>query len=42
MLVSDTLARSLTASEIPIGIVTDPIGVVAFLIVLPRVRRGWA
>jgi iron complex transport system permease protein len=32
MLVSDTLARSLTASEIPIGIVTDLIGVVAFLI----------
>jgi iron complex transport system permease protein len=42
MLVSDTLARSLTASEIPIGIVTDLIGVVAFLIVLPRVHRGWA
>lgn len=42
MLVSDTLARTLTASEIPIGIVTDLIGVVAFLTVLPRVRRGWA
>lgn len=42
MLVSDTLARSLIASEIPIGIVTDLIGVIAFLIVLPRVRKGWA
>jgi iron complex transport system permease protein len=42
MLVSDTLARSLIASEIPIGIVTDLIGVIAFVIVLPRLRRGWA
>lgn len=42
MLVSDTVARSVTASEIPIGIVTDLVGVAAFLLVLPRVRRGWA
>jgi iron complex transport system permease protein len=41
MLLSDTLARSLTASEIPIGIVTDLIGVIAFLLVLPRMRRAW-
>lgn len=42
VLASDTLARSVSASEIPIGIVTDLVGVVAFLLVLPRVRRGWA
>lgn len=42
LLVADTLARTVSASEIPIGIITDLIGVFAFLIVLPRVRRGWA
>lgn len=42
LVVADTLARTLTPSEIPIGIVTDLVGVMAFLCVLPRVRRGWA
>lgn len=41
MLVADTIARSISASEIPIGVITDLIGVIAFLLVLPRVRRGW-
>lgn len=41
LLVADTVARSLTVSEIPLGIVTDLIGVALFLLVLPRVRRGW-
>ena len=41
LLVADTLARTVSASEIPIGILTDLIGVVAFLLVLPRIRRGW-
>ena len=41
MVAADTLARSVSASEIPIGILTDLIGVLAFLAVLPRVRRGW-
>jgi iron complex transport system permease protein len=42
LLCADTAARSLTVSEIPIGIVTDLVGVAAFLAVLPRMRRGWA
>ena len=42
LVVADTLARSLIASEIPIGIVTDLVGVLAFLVMLPRVRRGWS
>jgi iron complex transport system permease protein len=42
LLVADTLARSLIASEIPIGIVTDLVGVAAFLVMLPRLRRGWS
>jgi iron complex transport system permease protein len=41
LLVADTVARSLTPSEIPIGIVTDLLGVVLFLLVLPRARRAW-
>ncbi len=41
MIVADTLARSLTASEIPLGVITDLVGVALFLLVLPRIRRGW-
>ena len=41
MIVSDGLARTLTASEIPLGVVSDLLGVVIFLAVLPRIRRGW-
>jgi iron complex transport system permease protein len=41
MIVSDGLARTLTASEIPLGVVSDLLGVVIFLMVLPRIRRGW-
>lgn len=38
----DVLARSLTAAEIPIGILTELVGIPVFLLVLHRVRRGWA
>ncbi len=41
MILADTLARSLTPAEIPLGVITDLVGVVLFLIVLPRIRRGW-
>ena len=41
MIVTDGLARTLTASEIPLGVVSDLLGVVIFLAVLPRIRRGW-
>ncbi len=41
LLVSDDIARTATLSEIPIGIVTDFLGVVLFLFVLPRVGRSW-
>ena len=41
MILADTLARSLSASEIPLGVITDLVGVVLFLLVLPRIRRGW-
>jgi len=41
LLLCDTLARSATAAEIPIGILTELIGVPVFLLVLNRVRKGW-
>ena len=41
MLLADTLARCLTASEIPLGVICDLVGVVLFLLVLPRIRKGW-
>ncbi|MBB3104328.1 FecCD family ABC transporter permease [Azomonas macrocytogenes] len=41
LLMADLLARSLADSEIPIGIVTELLGIPVFLLVLRRVRRGW-
>ncbi len=42
LLFADTLARNTFAAEIPIGIVTELIGIPVFLIVLSRVRKGWS
>ncbi|MGE8614030.1 MAG: FecCD family ABC transporter permease [Achromobacter veterisilvae] len=41
LLVADGLARNLFASELPIGIVTELLGIPVFLLVLHRVRRSW-
>ena len=41
LLFSDGLARNLFTTELPIGIVTELLGIPVFLIVLRRVRRGW-
>lgn len=41
LLMADLLARCLTTAEIPIGIVTELLGIPVFLIVLRRVRKGW-
>ena len=41
MIATDALARSLTPSEIPLGAISDMLGVVIFLAVLPRIRKGW-
>lgn len=38
---ADILARSLSGIEIPIGIVTEILGIPIFVLVLARVRRGW-
>lgn len=41
LLLADGAARSLTAGEIPLGIITELFGAIAFVLVLQRVRRGW-
>lgn len=42
LVAADTLARNAFAAEIPIGIVTQLLGVPLFLLILMRVRHGWA
>lgn len=41
LLAADALARTWTSSEIPVGIVTELIGIPAFLLVLGRVHKAW-
>lgn len=41
LIAADCLARGFTRSEIPIGILTELLGVPAFILVLHRARRGW-
>lgn len=42
LLFADSLARNLFTAEIPIGIITELLGIPIFIIVLARVRRGWS
>lgn len=42
LVVADVVARSAAGIEIPIGIVTELLGIPVFILVLSRVRRGWA
>ena len=42
MLLVDTLARSLTATEVPLGILTAIIGAPVFIWLLARGRRAWS
>ncbi|GAN99612.1 ABC transporter ferrichrome Fe3+-siderophore transporter [Komagataeibacter xylinus NBRC 13693] len=41
LLACDDLARTLSAEEIPVGLIADLLGVVVFVAVLPLLRRGW-
>jgi iron complex transport system permease protein len=41
LVAADTFSRELFAAEVPIGIVTELLGIPFFLIVLARVRRSW-
>lgn len=42
LLFADSLARNLFTAEIPIGIITELLGIPVFIIVLVRVRKGWS
>ncbi|MBT3071261.1 iron ABC transporter permease [Rhodomicrobium sp. Az07] len=42
LLFADAIARMLTTAEIPIGIITELLGIPAFMLVLHRARRAWA
>jgi len=41
LLAADALARSISAVEIPIGIITELLGIPAFLLVLSRAQKSW-
>lgn len=41
LLLADGLSRNLFATELPIGVVTEWIGIPAFVMVLGRARKGW-
>lgn len=41
LILADGLARVATSSELPIGIVTELLGIPAFVLVLRHARRGW-
>lgn len=41
LLCADGLARTLTTTEIPLGILTELLGIPAFVLVLRRARHGW-
>jgi len=42
LLLADDLSRAVSTTEIPIGIVTELLGIPVFLLVLHRARKGWA
>ncbi len=42
LLAADALSRTLTSAEIPVGIVTELLGIPVFLLVLKRARQGWS
>lgn len=41
LLLADSLARSLFIAEIPLGLVTELLGLPVFLLVLAKARKGW-
>jgi iron complex transport system permease protein len=41
LVIADVLARSLDGAEIPIGIVTELLGIPVFMLVLRRARKEW-
>jgi iron complex transport system permease protein len=42
LIAADCVARNVTRAEIPIGVVTELLGIPVFVLVLGRARRAWA
>ncbi|MFM2481406.1 FecCD family ABC transporter permease [Celerinatantimonas sp. YJH-8] len=42
LVIADCLSRSLASVEIPVGVVTECLGLPIFLLVLYRVKKGWS
>lgn len=42
LIAADGVARNIARAEIPIGVVTELLGIPAFILVLGRARRAWA
>jgi iron complex transport system permease protein len=42
LIAADSVARNITRAEIPIGVVTELLGIPVFVLVLGRARRAWA
>jgi iron complex transport system permease protein len=41
LVIADGLSRNIAYAEVPIGVVTELLGVPAFILVLRHLRRGW-
>ena len=41
LILADLISRLITTGELPIGIVTELLGIPAFILVLHKARQGW-
>ncbi|MHB0873359.1 MAG: FecCD family ABC transporter permease [Acidithiobacillus ferrooxidans] len=41
LVIADDISRTAFSVEIPLGVVTDLVGIIAFMLVLHRLRKGW-
>ncbi|MBE7561527.1 iron ABC transporter permease [Acidithiobacillus sp. HP-6] len=41
LVIADDISRTVFPVEIPLGVVTDLVGIIAFVLVLHRLRKGW-
>ncbi|MCL4525486.1 MAG: iron ABC transporter permease [Gammaproteobacteria bacterium] len=41
LVIADDISRTAFPVEIPLGVVTDLVGIIAFMLVLHRLRKGW-
>ena len=41
LVIADDISRTAFSVEIPLGVVTDLVGIIAFMLILHRLRKGW-